>query len=417
MKLGEIYSKLRVWGVAGAVNYALRLLNNRKHAKRLRELALKSKTTPEHGGVTVIGDLTGRVSLSKTLRDFILSLKDAGIPCQSYDTTRKVEIPSADAENIVTPPDEFDIKKYDLIVLMYRAPIDKRLLPGIRVARIAFHESEHGARVTMPFLHESGDDIIAMSDFNYNYFMRDYPSQRVYKVTYPLRLPGMRTNVFNTLVLGNDETNTGRFTVFFNFDFGSYYRKNVEAAIEAFYLAFKDEPSARLVFKTKGAKQNPREVKAMMRKVRERGLEDRFEHIASYISREALDRLAAETDVYLSLHHAEGFGLGMAEAMASCVPVVATDWSANTEFCNAENSWPVPVKMTPILPHEYPAVMKEWSAPDVEAAAKALREIFENRELAAKKALLAREQLVERYSLANFKRDMEALMKGDADRD
>ena len=50
--------------------------------------------------------------------------------------------------------------------------------------------------------------------------------------------------------------------------------------------------------------------------------------------------------------------------------------------------------------------MKEWAAPDVAAAARALREIFENRELAAKKARLAREQLVERYSLANFKRDM-----------
>ena len=406
MKLTEIYSKLRVWGVAGAVNYALRLLNDRKHARRLSELALKSKTTPVNGGVTVIGDLTGRVSLSKTLRDFILSLKDAGIPCQSYDTSRKVEIPVEDAANIVTPIEDFDLKKYDLIVLMYRAPIDKRLLPGIRVARIAFHESEHGARVTMPFLHESCDDIIAMSDFNYNYFKREYSGQRVFKVTYPLRLPKMRTNMFDILV------HPGRFTVFFNFDFGSYYRKNVEAAIEAFYLAFKDEPSARLVFKTKGAKENPREVKAMLRKVRSLGLEARFEHIADYISREALDRLAAETDIYLSLHHAEGFGLGMAEAMASGVPVVATDWSSNTEFCNADNSWPVPVKMVEIQAHEYMAAMKEWAAPDVAAAARALREIFENRELAAKKARLAREQLIERYSIVNFKRDIEMVMKG-----
>ena len=406
MKLQEIISKVRVWGMAGIRNYAFQKLNDFCQARRLRALALKSTTTPTRG-ITVIADLTGQVSLSKTMRDFVLSLKEAGIPVQTYDTTRRCAIPKCDAANVVTPVSEFDIKKYDHIVLMYRAPIDKALLPGIKIARIAFHESEHGIEVTAPFLRESGDEIIAMSEFNYEYFKKAFPEQKVHYIVYPLRLPTTNYELRTT--------NGGKkFTVFFNFDFGSYYRKNVGAALEAFKAAFGDKENTRLVFKTKGAKANPRQVAEMMAKVKELGLENRFEHIANYISREALDKLAAETDVYLSLHHAEGFGLGMAEAMAAKVPVVATDWSANTEFCNVANSWPTPVKMTPILPHEYMVAMKEWAAPDVQSAARALREIYDNPQTAARKAELAQAQLRERYSLANFKSSVEKFLEGGA---
>ena len=37
-------------------------------------------------------------------------------------------------------------------------------------------------------------------------------------------------------------------------------------------------------------------------------------------------------DVYVSLHRAEGFGLGMAEAMKMGKAVIATNYSGNTDF-------------------------------------------------------------------------------------
>jgi glycosyltransferase involved in cell wall biosynthesis len=41
------------------------------------------------------------------------------------------------------------------------------------------------------------------------------------------------------------------------------------------------------------------------------------------------------------LHRAEGFGLAPAEMMYLGKPVIATGWSANTDFMNPDNSFPV----------------------------------------------------------------------------
>ncbi|WP_164177193.1 glycosyltransferase, partial [Streptococcus pneumoniae] len=46
-------------------------------------------------------------------------------------------------------------------------------------------------------------------------------------------------------------------------------------------------------------------------------------------------------DIYVSLHHAEGFGLTVAEAMARGIPVVATGAGATAEFCDTQTAWPV----------------------------------------------------------------------------
>ena len=116
--------------------------------------------------------------------------------------------------------------------------------------------------------------------------------------------------------------------------------------------------------------------------------------------------------MYLSLHKAEGFGLGMAEAMSQGKPVVATNWSANTEFCNSDTAWCIPYKMVPILPYEYPVSMKEWAEADVDVAAAALREIRDNPSAAAERAARGAAFIKEHFSMANFKKSVEAIMNG-----
>ena len=94
-------------------------------------------------------------------------------------------------------------------------------------------------------------------------------------------------------------------------------------------------------------------------------------------------------------------------------PVVATDWSANTEFCHADTSWPVPYSMTPILPHEYMATMVEWADADIDAAARCLREIYDGPEKAAARAACGQKFMIEHFSLANFKASVEAFLNGE----
>lgn len=406
-----IIDKIRVWGFTGVLNFIKSKYGNAVQRRRLAALVRRSRVEEPERGITVIGEMTGRVSLSKVLRDFILNLKAAGIPCQAYDTLLKPQIPPADIEGIVTPLEEFDIGRYSHIVMMYRSPLDESLVPNLSCARIAFHESEHGIHETAPYLRESGDAIIAMSDFNYDYYKRAFPDQPVYKIIYPFRFKRKDATPRNEMRvkygMGVDD-----FVVFFNFDFGSYYRKNISAALKAFALAFRGDESAKLLFKTKGASANKRQVADMERLVAELGIERQFIHISQYLPRADVDGLTEACDVYLSLHKSEGFGLGMAEAMSQGKPVVATNWSANTEFCRADTAWCIPYHMVPILSHEYMVSMKEWAEADAEAAAVALREIRSNPELVAERTAKGKQFMEEHFSIANFKKSVEAFLDG-----
>lgn len=404
-----IIDKIRVWGFTGVLNFIKSKYGNAVQRRRLAALVRRSRVEEPERGITVIGEMTGRVSLSKVLRDFILNLKAAGIPCQAYDTLLKPQIPPADIEGIVTPLEEFDIGRYSHIVMMYRSPLDESLVPSLSCARIAFHESEHGIHETAPYLRESGDAIIAMSDFNFNYYKRAFPNQPVYKILFPFRFKRKdatpRDEMRVKYGMGVDD-----FVVFFNFDFGSYYRKNISAALRAFAGAFKGDETAKLLFKTKGASANKRQVAEMERLVAELGIGRQFIHISQYLPRADVDGLTEACDVYLSLHKSEGFGLGMAEAMSQGKPVVATNWSANTEFCRADTAWCIPYHMVPILSHEYMVSMKEWADADAEAAAVALREIRSNPELVAERTAKGKQFMEEHFSIANFKKSVEAFL-------
>jgi len=404
-----IIDKIRVWGIAGVLNFFKAKYGNAVQRRRLAALVRRSQIKEPERGVTVIGELTGRVSLSKALRDFVLNMKDAGIPCQAYDTLLKPQIPLADVKGVVTPVEEFDIMRYSHVVMMYRSPLDEKLVPNLSFARIAFHESEHGIHETAPYLRESGDAIVAMSDFNYNYYKRAFPDQPVYKIVFPFRFKRKDATPRNEMRvkygMGVDD-----FVVFFNFDFGSYYRKNILAALKAFAIAFRGDEKAKLLFKTKGAAANKRQVADMERLVTELGIDRQFIHIPQYLPRADVDGLTEACDVFLSLHKAEGFGMGMAEAMSQGKPVVATNWSANTEFCREDTAWCIPYHMVPVLPHEYMVSTKEWAEADVEAAAAALREIRNNPELVAERTVNGKRFMEEHFSIVNFKKSVDAFL-------
>ena len=96
--------------------------------------------------------------------------------------------------------------------------------------------------------------------------------------------------------------------------------------------------------------------------------------------------------------------------MSQGKPVVATNWSANTEFCKPETAWCIPYRLVPILPHEYPVEMKEWAAADVEAAADALREIRNDPSAAAARAACGAKFIKEYFTVENFKRSVESFL-------
>ena len=85
----------------------------------------------------------------------------------------------------------------------------------------------------------------------------------------------------------------------------------------------------------------------------------------------------AGCDCYVSLNRSEGFGLTMAEAMAYGKPVIATNYSGNVDFMHQGNSHLIPFKLVPISKgcDPYPVDAK-WADPDIDAAAAAMRRVF-----------------------------------------
>lgn len=154
-----------------------------------------------------------------------------------------------------------------------------------------------------------------------------------------------------------------------SFDFhSSIHRKNPGAVVAAFKTAFDGQPdNVQLVVKSSNGFRYPQQLRELLAMaagdsrilVRDQVLDD--------IHMQALQQTA---DAYVSLHRAEGLGLGLAESMARGKPTIATAWSGNLDFMNDRNSCLVPYRMVPIGKGEYPfADGGNWAEADVSAAA------------------------------------------------
>lgn len=406
--ISEIAAKIKVWGFAGIKDFAARKLHWRRLRRELQASA-RAACPPPVRGITLIGDLMHNASLSTTNRDFVRALKAAGIPFQTFPTDRVRRVPECDFADILTPRAEFRLCKYSHVVEMFASPLPAGLVPNR--ARIAFWEGEHGVLDVFPFL-DCGDTVIAMSDFNAEYFKREFRSP-VRKILFPLRMPDFamvpRDEIRAKCGIGKDD-----FAVLFIFDLGSFARKNPGAAMRAFAQAFPRETGVKLVFKTMGAKTHPAKAAELERLAAELGLSGRFVAIHEYLPQSELYSLAAACDVYISLHRGEGFGIGMAEAMLMGKPVVATAWSANTEFCRPGVSLPVPYKLVPVKPGEYFVSMEEWAEADVPAAADALRRLYLDRAFAAETGAKAKAFIENHFSTAAFAKTVESFLGRDS---
>lgn len=163
----------------------------------------------------------------------------------------------------------------------------------------------------------------------------------------------------------------------FSFDFFStVQRKNPAAVIAAFRRAFGPSDNAVLLLQTINAEYEPAARDSLGRQAE--GANVRW--IDKHLSRPEINALFASADCYISLHRSEGLGLGMAQAMYLGKPVIATNYSGNLEFMNAETALLVNYKMTE-LGEDAGSYERStpWADPDVEQAASFMRWVYENR--------------------------------------
>lgn len=193
------------------------------------------------------------------------------------------------------------------------------------------------------------------------------------------------------------------FLFMFAFDMASsIHRKNPFAVIEAFNRSFEknneDVGFVIKVTKLSSVKQQREEVENLSLLVK--GHNNIF-LIDKILDREEMLGLINVCNAYVSLHRSEGFGLGMAEAMKMGKPVIATNYSGNTDFMNNNNSCLVDCTLVPVKKGEYiHGEGQVWAEPDIDHAAYYMRKLFKDREYAFSLGLAAEKYINENY---NFK--------------
>ncbi|HMC90427.1 MAG TPA: glycosyltransferase family 4 protein, partial [Gemmataceae bacterium] len=204
--------------------------------------------------------------------------------------------------------------------------------------------------------------------------------------TVPVRLVPFAVTVPTAVAPGVDRRRfdlpEDAFLFLFSFDFHSFLeRKNPLAVIEAFRRAFGERSDVVLVVKTVHAASVPDGLANMKAAC---GGQRNIRFINDVLDRSEMHALMLLCDAYVALHRSEGYGLPLCEAMAMGKPVIATAYSANTDFMNAQNSLPVRCRLVEIAdehgPYRPGAV---WADADVEHAAEHMRRLVQDRSLAS----------------------------------
>ncbi len=191
-------------------------------------------------------------------------------------------------------------------------------------------------------------------------------------------------------------------------------RKNLPALIRAFARAFEAGDAVTLLIKSgaKGHGDGPFYPDLPTRALTEQatraaGAETGRQSpqivlVDAELDGDTIDLVHALGDVYVSLTHGEGWGLGAFEAATLGKPVVMTAWGGHCEFLG--HDWPgaVPymLETVPLWPPYRPTYFpsQRWASPDLNAAAALMRSAVENPEpmLAAARAI--RERIVRDYA-------------------
>jgi glycosyltransferase involved in cell wall biosynthesis len=165
----------------------------------------------------------------------------------------------------------------------------------------------------------------------------------------------------------------------------SLKRKNPGAVVSAFRRAFPVAGRERLILKTANA---PVSTLDALRRLAGRS---RVEVLGDYLDRAALLGLIGGTDCYVSLHRSEGFGLTILEAMAMGKPVIATNYSGNTDFLHPEIGYPVKYQIVHLAADQGPYPRGSvWANPDTDEAANRMLLVRSQPELAKRVGARAR---------------------------
>jgi glycosyltransferase involved in cell wall biosynthesis len=281
------------------------------------------------------------------------------------------------------------------LAAMRRRPKDLSLPQVLYASGDLFHKNSGRYRIGYTMLEVDGvpedwilqanalDEVWVPSTFNQQTFLDSGLQKPIFVM--PL---GVNPDFYNPQI--KPFRPSSRYTFLSVFEWGE--RKAGELLLEAYHTAFRKNDDVLLIAKvinTDGSVNVRQEINAL-------NLPSDGPPVAMLYNQELpahqMGSLYRSADCLISPTRGEGWGMPMIEAMACGLPVIATDWSAHTDFINSEVAYPLQVQSM------IPAVAKcpyyegfRWAQPDVDHMVHLMRHVYENREEAAVKGQKASE--------------------------
>lgn len=331
-------------------------------------------------GVNLVGYLRGQFGLGESARMYARALIEAGVEVTLYDVD--LDLPHGWQDQSLEEWLGTDLPHRTTILFVnpdYLEPaldkIGRERLAGQHLIGCWFWELERVPDEWLPAIGQV-DEIMVATEYVERAFRRatDKPVMRV-----PLPLDGIIDSGLERRDFGLEED---AFVFLVSLDFNSWFeRKNPLASVRAFLLAFPEAVTrVRLLIKTSNGFRYPEKFHALLLAA---GQDSRIIVRDDVIDRGHMGALQRCCDAYVSLHRAEGFGLGLAEAMFLGKPVIGTAWSGNVDFMDDSNSCLVDFNLIPVLEGQYSSSGgQHWADADIASAASCMRRIATDPEFA-----------------------------------
>jgi glycosyltransferase involved in cell wall biosynthesis len=164
---------------------------------------------------------------------------------------------------------------------------------------------------------------------------------------------------------------------------GTLSRKGIDVLLKSYFSTFTADDDVCLVIKAVGTNgvYAHSSIEAALHQVKQTPNAAEFEYISSELSDEEIASIYRACDALVHPYRGEGFGMPIAEAMATGLPVIATNYGACLDFCDAESAFLVPAVEAPLpdgagLPPT--SIGYWWAEPDQQALAALMKQVVAN---------------------------------------